>query len=72
MKNGVWNKWNQKTKSSVRPISILLDANQPERYKIETGSMRRLVMVGFGGVRKENQYLSAASNYLFFSFFCTL
>jgi len=32
----------------MRPISILLYAYLPEHYKIETGSMRRLVMVGFG------------------------
>ena len=34
--------------STMRPNSILLNAYLPERYKIESGSMRRLVMVRFG------------------------
>ena len=48
-KNGQKRKIAFHTKSSMRPISILLYAYQPEHYKIETGSVRGQVMVGFGG-----------------------
>ena len=40
--NGIRVEGNYSKKSKMRPISILLNAYQPERYKIETGSTRKV------------------------------